>query len=134
MEELRAVCQKYGLDLAILYGSQARGVARADSDYDVGVRKRQGALRPDEFLDLAVELSRVLGTGQLDLVDLQTASALLQYEAARNGRVLYEAEPGLFNRFHVLAWKKYQDEHYDLRRLDRVYVRRSLQRLIHDPI
>ena len=66
-------------------------------------------------------------------MDLRTASALLQYEAARNGRVLYEAQPGLFNLFHVLAWKKYQDEHYDLRRLDRVYVRQSLQRLTHDP-
>jgi len=127
MGDLREVCEKYNLDLAILYGSQARGTARADSDYDVGVRKRRGTLQPDEFLSLTADLSRVLGTERLDLVDLRTASALLQ-----RGRALYEAEPGLFNRFHVLAWKQYQDEHYRLRTLDRIYVQQSLQRLIRD--
>lgn len=132
MSDLAAVCEKYNLILVVLYGSQARGTARPDSDQDVGVLKREGLVKEQEFLSLHLDLSRALGMGNVDLVDLRRAPPLLKYEAARTGRALYEAQPGTFRLFHTLAWKLYQDDHYDLRRLDRVYVRRSLQRLTHD--
>lgn len=132
MSELPVVCEKYDLDLVVLYGSQAKETARADSDHDIGVRKREGLVGADQFLRLAHELTQVLGRGNLDLVDLRKASPLLKYEVARSGQAFYEARPGTFNLFHVLAWKLYQDERYDLRRLDRVYVRKSLQRLARD--
>ncbi len=134
MSELQAVCEKYDLDLVVLYGSQAKGTAQAGSDHDVGVRKREGLVGSDEFLSLVFELSQVLGRGNLDLVDLRKAPPLLKYEAARSGQALYEAQPGTFNLFHVLAWKLYQDDRHDLRRLDRVYVQQSLQRLTDDSI
>jgi len=133
VDGLAAVCEKYHLSLVVLYGSQARGTARPDSDQDVGVLKQEGVVGEEEFLSLHLELSRALGLGNLDLVDLRRASPLLKYEAARTGRALYEARPGTFRLFHTLAWKLYQDDHFDLRRLDRLYVQRSLQRLLHDP-
>lgn len=129
-EKLRALCQEYGIDLVILFGSQAKGYAREESDYDVGVLKGEGLIEAEAFLDLAYQLSRALGMGNLDLVDLRRASPLLQHEAARSGKVLYQAQPGLFPLFRVLAFKRYQDARYDLYRLDPLYIERSLERLL----
>ena len=132
MSRLQTICEKHNLDLVILYGSQAKGIARPDSDYDLGILKRVGLIKADEFLQLAHDLGQALEMHNADLVDLRTAPPLLKYEAVRSARVLYESRPGRFNLFHVLAWKLYQDDRYDLRRLDRVYVKESLRRLAHD--
>ncbi len=127
---LREVCQEYGIELVVLFGSRAKGQAREGSDYDVGVLRQEGMVSVEDFLNLAYRLGQVLDMGDVDLVDLRRASPLLKYEAMRSGKVLYEAKPGVFNRFYVLAWKLYQDDRYDLRRLDRVYIERSLERLL----
>jgi len=132
VSELSAVAEKYDLALIILHGSQAKGTAKPGSDYDIAVLRREGALDADQMLHLLLDLGQALGSERVDLVDLHRASPLLKYEAVRSAQVLYEAKPGTFNLFHVLAWKLYQDDHYDLRRLDRLYVQQSLRRLIHD--
>ncbi|MEA3344909.1 MAG: nucleotidyltransferase domain-containing protein [Chloroflexota bacterium] len=127
---LREICQKHDLKLVILFGSRAKGCARQDSDYDVGVLRRQGIIPPEQFLELAYRLSRALDMGNVDLVDLRRASPLLKYEAARSARVLYEAEAGFFDCFHVYAWKLYQDARYDFYRFYPIYIERSLERLL----
>jgi hypothetical protein len=76
-----------------------------------------------------MDLGRAMGLPNVDLVDLIRATPLLQYQVARGGRPLYEAEPGLFNVFHVKAWKLYLDDARMLRRLDADYIRGALDRL-----
>jgi predicted nucleotidyltransferase len=125
---LRALCAAYDIELVIFFGSRAQGLARTDSDYDVGVLRQRGTVPPTEFLKLAYELGRLIGDGNVDLVDLRLASPLLKYRAASGGRPLYEATPGAFNRFYVLAWKMYQDARYDIYRLTPVYLKQSLRR------
>jgi predicted nucleotidyltransferase len=126
VNELQKVCQEHDLELVILFGSRATGTARPGSDYDLGVLKREGTVGAGELFDLARDLSQALEVNDVDLVDLRHASPVLKYDAARVGQPLYEAEPGSFTRFHVLAWKLYQDDHYDLRRLDREYVQKAV--------
>lgn len=88
-----------GLRLLVLFGSRARDDARGASDWDLGY-----LAHPDfdpDALHLAVVTA--LGTERIDLVDLGRAGALLRYRAARDGRPLFAAEPGAFERFSIEA-------------------------------
>jgi predicted nucleotidyltransferase len=101
-----------GLDVVLLFGSRARGTAHAASDWDVGYLATNGF---DAAAWLAV-LVEALGTDHVDLVDLERASGLLRYRAARDGLTVYEAVPGLANRFRLDAVRFWCDAGPVLRR------------------
>lgn len=129
-EELVRFCEGEGVELLLLFGSRAKDTASPGSDWDVGVLKREGFVEPDAYLDFTYRLAQALGGGNLDVVDLRRASPLLRYEAARTGRPLYQSHPHAFHRFHVYAWKLYQDDRRSLRSMDARYLDESLQRLL----
>ena len=54
-----------------------------------------------QFFTLQKEISDVLEISfdKTDLIDLQTASPLLSFAIAREGRPLYEETPGIFHVF-----------------------------------
>ena len=87
------------LRLLILFGSRARGEARQDSDWDLGYLAEAG-MDPDALL---LDLVDTLGTDRVDLVDLARSGAQIAFRAAADGRILYEAAPGLFGRFWFQA-------------------------------
>lgn len=96
---LAAAPSAAGIRLAVLHGSRARGDAGPHSDWDVGV-----LATPDADLTAFVAaLTQVLGTDAVDVVDLERASALLRFRAARDGVVLLEREAELFVRFRIAA-------------------------------
>jgi predicted nucleotidyltransferase len=95
------------LKLLVLFGSRARGDNFPSSDWDF-------ALLFDEDLRKQYEpgggwncyrswvvLQQILGLGddEMDWVDLKDASELLAHAIARDGVVIYESEPGLFQKF-----------------------------------
>lgn len=49
------------------------------------------------------EATCALGTDNVDLVDLRTASGLLRFRAAREGLVVFQSTPGIFDEFAVAA-------------------------------
>lgn len=87
------------LRLLVLLGSRATGSAHEASDWDIGY------LASDEFDigSLTAAVSRLLGTDDVDLVDLAGASAVLRRDAATRGRPLAEPEPGAFTAFQIEA-------------------------------
>jgi predicted nucleotidyltransferase len=87
------------LTLAVLHGSRARGDARPDADWDVGVLSDC----PPDLPTLVAGLTAILGTDAVDVVDLRTASALLRFRAARDGIVLVEKPVGAFEGFQLEA-------------------------------
>jgi predicted nucleotidyltransferase len=87
------------LRLLLLFGSRARGDARGGSDWDLGYLARE-SFDPDALL---LDLVNALGTDRIDLVDLARAGAQVRFRAAGDGRVLHEAEPGLFGKFWIEA-------------------------------
>jgi predicted nucleotidyltransferase len=87
------------LRLAVLHGSRARGDAAERSDWDIGVL----ADDPPDLPALSATLTEILGTDEVDVVDLSRASALLRYRAARDGIPLLERPPGEFQRFQLAA-------------------------------
>jgi len=124
---LASLACEFDLALMILYGSMPTGRVHPDSDTDIGVLGSKGALPTRKFLDLDSRLNQALGPGELDLVDLRRVPGLLRHAAAEKAIILYEAEPGVFAKFRVLAWNLYQDERISIRRHDSAAIRIALE-------
>lgn len=88
-----------GLRLLVLYGSRAGEQAREGADWDLAYLA-DGDLDP---LELLAEATTALGSDDVDLVDLATASGLLRFRVARDGVALYEDPPGAFEEFVLQA-------------------------------
>lgn len=100
MEALRrSVATLPGLRLLVLHGSRARGDAHARSDFDFAYFAAPGF---DEF-ELRARLDRTLKTDAVDLADLGRAGALLRYRVARDGIVVFQSAPGVFEDFQLEA-------------------------------
>lgn len=93
--------RRLGVALVYLYGSEALGRASRLSDVDVGIvlrdprRLRDRRRRAQLWFELSRCLTPVLTPGdtrELDLVLLQTASPILQFQAIRAGRSLFVAD------------------------------------------
>ncbi len=84
-----------GLDLLVLHGSRARGDDHERSDWDIAYL---GDASLDE-LELRSQLVGVLRTDRVDIADLSHAGGLLRFRAARDGVLVFERTPGLFEEF-----------------------------------
>ncbi|WP_054843248.1 nucleotidyltransferase domain-containing protein [Vulcanisaeta souniana] len=99
-ESLVRVFTKYGVLLAFLFGSRARGGdVREDSDYDVAVLMRDQS-NYEKMVSLIRDLAQVLGApaDKVDLVDLSKAPNELVYVVLRDGVLIYSADPVLARR------------------------------------
>jgi predicted nucleotidyltransferase len=115
--EIRKVCQKYPVACLILFGSQAKGEERKESDIDVGVLFEREIPARDE-LQFFYDLINLFGTDRVDLVNLNRAGPVLQKEVALYGEPLFEREKGLFDEYLIRALNKYQDTK-DIRKLEK---------------
>jgi len=100
-----------GVDLAYLFGSQAAGRGRNESDIDVGVLVSADALkdRDGTVARLLDGLGRVVGSDRLDLVLLNDAPSLLRQRVLATGRLLYARTPSCRVRFVCDTIRDYQD-------------------------
>ncbi|MEO8682887.1 MAG: nucleotidyltransferase domain-containing protein [Vicinamibacterales bacterium] len=86
------------VQLAVIFGSEARDSSHRQSDLDIGV---SGVAR-DRLAALAVTLARLAGR-EVDLISLDTAPPLLRFEIARDGSVLLARAPHLWPEFQARA-------------------------------
>ncbi len=96
------------LRLAVLFGSRARGRARPDSDFDVGILPVDPGLSLHDELELASALSAAVGA-EVDVVRLDDDAPLLGAEAARDGVALIEQAPGTFAAYRARAMSRWID-------------------------
>lgn len=125
--------RRLGVALVYLYGSTALGRSSAMSDVDVGVvMKRPARLRPFAVrAHLYRKLHRRLGPivnpkdrRELDLVLLQTASPILQFEAIRGGRLLFVDDRVFQADYEAVVLRDY----LDVRPLVEVHYQTALAR------
>jgi uncharacterized protein YutE (UPF0331/DUF86 family)/predicted nucleotidyltransferase len=111
----------------LAFGSTVRWLRGPDSDLDLAVWMAPANIAPQALIRLEVALRPLFPGEHLDLVLLNRASPLLRFQVALHGAVLFEAAPGVFRAFQVLASKQHADVAH-LRRLDRMCVERFLRR------
>jgi uncharacterized protein len=87
---LAAVCDRYGIAELTVFGSQARGTARPDSDIDVLYVLRPGRKLGWEIEQLAEDLASLLGR-KVDLVSLRALHPRLKPAVLADARLLYAA-------------------------------------------
>ncbi|WP_054841691.1 nucleotidyltransferase domain-containing protein [Vulcanisaeta distributa] len=120
-ELLNRVFVKYGVVLAILFGSRARGgSAREDSDYDIAVLAKN-PLNHEEVVGLVKDLADALGVpvDKVDLVDLGRAPNELVYVVLRDGVPIYAIDWELARRLIAHMYVRILGESD----LDHVYYR-----------
>lgn len=123
--ELEDLAREYELDFVALFGSTARdGEGR---DVDLAVMPTDLAFSDERRLRLYQDLSRALAPAVVDLAWLPSASWLLSWQVARDGRALCETRPGQWESFRRAAyWRRVDSEPW--RRLEREYLDRFLKR------
>jgi uncharacterized protein len=87
---LAAICDRYGIAELTVFGSQARGTARPDSDIDVLYVLRPGRKLGWEIEQLAEDLARLFGR-KVDLVSLRAMHPRLKPVVLADARLLYAA-------------------------------------------
>ncbi|MFJ5453747.1 MULTISPECIES: type VII toxin-antitoxin system MntA family adenylyltransferase antitoxin [Pectobacterium] len=102
------------IKMIYLFGSQATGNARADSDVDIAIMATR-ALDPVERWELSHQLAKTVGH-DVDLIDLLQASTVLKMEIVRNGKLLYDAEAtaGEFEMTTLSMYQHLQKERADI--------------------
>ncbi len=91
---------------AWLFGSQASGRARPDSDVDIGLLVSQ-RLTTEELLDLQVQLMRATHNDRIDLSLLNDASSILCFEVI-SGRNVVCRDPALQAVFFSAICRDYE--------------------------
>jgi predicted nucleotidyltransferase len=109
VEEIRnrlvPIFKDEGLKLVLLFGSAVLGKIHKQSDIDLAFLFD----KPVDILSLTNRVIRLLHADNVDVVDLRRAGPLLKFSVVKNGRLLYERQPGMFNEFYSLAFRMYVD-------------------------
>ena len=94
-----------GLQLALLFGSHARGDATPASDVDVAFLSSEAAA-PTLVRDVRLELERATGS-DVHLIDLRAASTVFQHEITQGGEVLHSVGGAEVEGFLDFALRDY---------------------------
>lgn len=79
-----------GLELALVFGSVARGQARDDSDIDIAVRYAR-PLDAEQKLALIREIGAATGR-PVDLIDLRSAGPIVARQALTQGKRIFGSD------------------------------------------
>lgn len=127
IELIRRYCADKPVEVVYLFGSQAEGMARPDSDYDFGVLFEEGlgsSKRFDLRLSMMGELGSIVHAGdKIDVVDLNGAYIRFQYEAIKPRVLLYVRNENKKKVFEYRVLQRYFDEMYFMKRAARDQLR-----------
>lgn len=117
------------VDLAYLFGSEARGTAGPLSDVDVAVLLHP-TVPADQFSDVQIsllaEIMGIIKRNDIDLVVLNRAPAALRFRVIRDGQVLFCRDGAVLTRFRFSTLRDYHDTR-PLRELQEAYLRRRIK-------
>ncbi|OQB51047.1 MAG: Nucleotidyltransferase domain protein [Deltaproteobacteria bacterium ADurb.Bin151] len=107
--------RKRWLAAAYLFGSTVTGRKRPGSDLDLAIITKK-TISGRERLKMETDLAGRLGR-DVDLVVFGQASALLQHQILKHGRLIYENDPAERVRQEVQARNEYMDTRHLFREI-----------------
>lgn len=132
-KSLEAICYHYKLSLVILFGSEAEGASTRGSDIDIAVWSKEKDIRVKYEINLLATMVEFFACDGIEVIILNYADPLLQYEVAFKGRLLYEKQPGEFSNFQLQAMKRNNDAQ-KFYQLDQIYIKNFLKGIRSDVI
>jgi predicted nucleotidyltransferase len=123
--QLEAIAHKHRARLILRFGSTVSGKTHARSDIDIAVLLDRPDLSLRDRAELLHDLQSLFTDGDVDLVILNRADPLLLKQVGHRCVRLYGSERE-FQRFRLLAFKRYQD-HGRYLEMERRYVERMFQ-------
>lgn len=103
---LKAIATKYGLDMLLLFGSQATGRIHSKSDVDFGFTSSHDIDLNTRF-KIENEMSKLLKRDDIEFVNLRHISPVMKKIISEEAIVLYEKVSGIFDYFCMYAFKLY---------------------------
>ena len=106
--EIAGWCSNQSVKLCVLFGSQATGRQRPDSDVDLAIWPSQ---MPSAQAKLAWlrELETLLGKSVSLVLVSADLDPVLGFEIVRDGRLVYEQKPELWFKHRAQLWHAYND-------------------------
>lgn len=118
---LKKLCENNKINLMVLFGSYASENFNEKSDIDLAINSDNINFIRNNKTELLYKISRKLNYKNIDIVILNHANPLLKFNIARNGKLIYEKQKGLFNKFKVRAMKENNDAK-KFYQLDKKYI------------
>jgi len=115
--------RELGISLVYLFGSKAAGTSTPMSDTDIGVvLKKPTALKDARVLYKALYylFTWQFPAAEIDIVFLQSAPLPLQFHAAREGKILFEADAVVASDYEAHVTNMYLDFKPILEYLDEI--------------
>lgn len=114
------------IEVVYLFGSQATGEARPNSDYDFGVLYKdslEDLERSKNNLVLMEFLERMLKVKKVDVIDLKRAYLRFKYEIIKNRKEIYVADKQHRDNFEYEVLRDYLDEMYFMKQTTGDYLK-----------
>jgi predicted nucleotidyltransferase len=127
LNDLKAWCRTHPVRLCVLFGSQATGRARPDSDVDLAVWPEE-PWQPLTKLAWIGELEDLLMRPVGLVIVTPDLDPVLGFEIVRDGRLVFEREEGLWPVQAARLWHLYNDS-LPFRRAAREQLRRFAEQV-----
>ncbi|MDD3840470.1 MAG: nucleotidyltransferase domain-containing protein [Clostridia bacterium] len=105
---IEQIAQQYGIVFFVYFGSYQTEYYNRDSDIDIAFVS-YGEISSKDKLEMLEDLIKYHRKSEIDLIDLKKAEPILRREVALNGRVLYEEENGIFERYSLFYIKRFYE-------------------------
>ncbi len=128
--QLKTAFEKRGVVLAYLYGSQVTGKAGPLSDVDIAVLFSPGVSKGERFnrvLNLMADLAHVFQRDDVNVLDLDEGTPLLNNNVRLHGRVVYCVDERARAEFVLRALQQFVDTE-PLRREQNRYLQEKIRR------
>lgn len=107
--KINKIGNKYGLKIAVVFGSFVRGKMHQRSDIDIAVSKKNSqSLDLTAYSNISHDFSKIFENKEIDISQIDYASPLLLNQINKTGEKLYGHKKD-FDKFKLYSFHRYND-------------------------